>query len=116
VMDPQIWQSLDGPSFHLSSTLCLCNSYHGCFVPNSKNGQSIHTLFFVCETRETEDLQVLISYCGLASAIPSCFFVCLFVLFFPCKLSREMTKSNLFWEPIASPWSKSLKMLSHPWH
>ena len=33
-MDPQIWQSLDGPSFHHSSKLCLCNSLHGCFVIN----------------------------------------------------------------------------------
>jgi hypothetical protein len=31
-MDPRIWQSLDGPSFHLSSKLCLCNSFHRCFV------------------------------------------------------------------------------------
>ena len=42
-MDPQVWQSLDGPSFRLSSKLCLCNSFHGCFVPNSKKGQSVHT-------------------------------------------------------------------------
>jgi hypothetical protein len=42
-MHPRIWQSLDGPSFHLSSKLCLCNSLHGCFVPNSKKGQSVHT-------------------------------------------------------------------------
>ena len=46
-MDPWIWQSLDGPSFCLSSKLCLCNSFHGCSVPNSKKGQSIHTLVFV---------------------------------------------------------------------
>jgi hypothetical protein len=31
-MDPQVEQSLDGLSFHLSSELCLCNSFHGCFV------------------------------------------------------------------------------------
>ena len=37
-MDPQVWQSLDDPSFCLSSKLCLCNSFHGCFVPNSKKG------------------------------------------------------------------------------
>ena len=46
-MDPQVWQSLDGPSFRLSSKFCLCNSFHGCFVPNSKKGQSVHTLVFV---------------------------------------------------------------------
>jgi hypothetical protein len=39
-VDPWIWQSLDGPSFRLSSKLCLCNSFHGCFVPNSKEGPS----------------------------------------------------------------------------
>jgi hypothetical protein len=37
-MDPQVWQSLDGLSFHLSSKLCFCNSFHECFVPNSKKG------------------------------------------------------------------------------
>jgi hypothetical protein len=46
-MDPQVWQSLDGPSFRLSSKLCLCNFFHGCFVPISKKGQSVHTLVFV---------------------------------------------------------------------
>ena len=29
-MDPWVWQSLDGPSFPLSSKLSLCNSFHGC--------------------------------------------------------------------------------------
>ena len=28
-VDPWMGQSLDGPSFHLSSELCLCNSFHG---------------------------------------------------------------------------------------
>ena len=32
-MDPWIWQSLDGPSFCLSSKLCLCNSFHGWLFP-----------------------------------------------------------------------------------
>jgi hypothetical protein len=41
-MDPWIWQSLDGPSFRHSSKLCLCNSSHWCFVPNSKKGQCPH--------------------------------------------------------------------------
>ena len=39
-VDPWIWQSLDGPSFRLSSKFCLCNSFNGCFVPISKKGQS----------------------------------------------------------------------------
>ena len=46
-MDPRVWQPLDGPSFRLSSKLCLCSSFHGCLAPNSKKGQSIHTLVFV---------------------------------------------------------------------
>jgi hypothetical protein len=46
-MGPRVWQSLDGPSFSLSSNLCLYNSFHGCFVPNSKEGQSVHTLVLV---------------------------------------------------------------------
>jgi hypothetical protein len=47
-MDPRIWQSLDGPSFRLSSKLCLCNSFHGCFVPNSKKGQSVFLIKGIC--------------------------------------------------------------------
>jgi hypothetical protein len=35
-MDPWVWQSLDGSSFRLSSKLCLCNSFHRCFVPISE--------------------------------------------------------------------------------
>jgi len=46
-VDPWIWQSLHGPSFHLSSKLCLCNSFHGCFVPNSKEGHNVHTSVFI---------------------------------------------------------------------
>jgi hypothetical protein len=30
--------SLDGPSFCHSSKFCLCNSFHGCFVPISRKG------------------------------------------------------------------------------
>jgi hypothetical protein len=33
-MDPRVGQSLDGPSFCLSSKLCLYNSFHGYFVPH----------------------------------------------------------------------------------
>ena len=37
-------QYLNGLSFNLCSTLCLCNPSYGYFVPPSKKGQSIHTL------------------------------------------------------------------------
>jgi hypothetical protein len=47
---PKVRQSLAGPSFGLSSKLCLCNSFHGCVVLNSKKGQSVHTLVFVLLT------------------------------------------------------------------
>jgi hypothetical protein len=43
-MDTQVGQSLDGHSFSLCSTFCLCNSFHGCFDPSSKKDQSIHTM------------------------------------------------------------------------
>ena len=46
-VDPWLWQSLHGPSFHLSSKLRLCNSFHGCFVPKSKEGHSVHTSVFI---------------------------------------------------------------------
>jgi hypothetical protein len=48
-IDARVWQSLDGPSFHLSSKFCLCHSFHRYFVLNSKKGQSVHTLVFVLE-------------------------------------------------------------------
>jgi hypothetical protein len=46
-MDPKVWQSLDGHSFSLCSTLCLYNSFREYFVPPSKKDQSIHTLVFL---------------------------------------------------------------------
>jgi hypothetical protein len=46
-MDPRVGQSLDDSSFGLCSELCLCNSFHGYFVPHSKKEQSIHTLVFL---------------------------------------------------------------------
>ena len=46
-MDPQEGQFLDGLSFSLCSELCLCNSFHGHFVPPSKKDQSVHTLVFL---------------------------------------------------------------------
>ena len=36
-----------GPSIYLSSKLCLCNSFQGCFVPTSKEGHSVHTSVFI---------------------------------------------------------------------
>jgi hypothetical protein len=46
-VDSQVGQSLDGHSFSLCFTLCLCKSFHGCFVPPSKKDSSIHTLVFL---------------------------------------------------------------------
>jgi hypothetical protein len=66
-MDPQIWQSLDGPSFRFSSKLCLCNSFHGLFVPNSKKGQSVHTLVFVILEFHAFSKLYLISILGILS-------------------------------------------------
>ena len=63
-MDPWIWQSLDGPFFCLSSKLCLCNSFHGCFVPNSKKEQSVHTLvFFLLEFHVDNCISILKKQC-----------------------------------------------------
>ena len=45
-MDPHVGQSLGGLSFSLCSTLCLCISSHGYFVPPSKKDGSVHTLVF----------------------------------------------------------------------
>jgi len=41
-MDLQVGQSLDGHAFSLCSELCLCNSFHGYFVPPSKKCSSKH--------------------------------------------------------------------------
>jgi hypothetical protein len=46
---PRVGQSLNGSSLCLSSKLCLCNSFHGCFVPFSKEEWSIHTLVFALD-------------------------------------------------------------------
>jgi hypothetical protein len=58
-MDPWIWQSLYGPSFRLSSKLCLSNSFHECFVPNSKKGKSVHTLVVILEFHVFHKLYLL---------------------------------------------------------
>jgi hypothetical protein len=42
-----VGQYLEGHSFSLCSELCLCNPFHGYFVPHSKKEQSIHTLVFL---------------------------------------------------------------------
>jgi hypothetical protein len=46
-MNPQVGQSLNGHAFSLCSELCLCNSFHGYFVPLSKKDQSVHILVFL---------------------------------------------------------------------
>ena len=52
-MDPRLWQSLDGPSFRLSSKLCLRNSFHGYFFPILRRNEvstcwSSFSLIFLC--------------------------------------------------------------------
>jgi hypothetical protein len=42
-MTVQLLVKKGAASFRHSSKLCLCNSFHGCFVPYSKKGQSVHT-------------------------------------------------------------------------
>jgi hypothetical protein len=42
-----IWQSLDGPSFRLAPNFVSVTPSMGCFVPNYKKEQSVHTLVFV---------------------------------------------------------------------
>jgi hypothetical protein len=61
-MDPQVQQSLDGPSLHLSSKHCLCNSFHGCFVTNSKKGQSLSGSLYVA-------LCLLVLHCQIGDII-----------------------------------------------
>jgi hypothetical protein len=48
-MDPQVEKSQDGHSFSLCSELCVCNFFHGLFVPPSEKDQSIHILVFLLE-------------------------------------------------------------------
>jgi hypothetical protein len=63
-MDPWIWQSLDGPSFCLSSKLCLCNSFHGWLFPILRRGK-VSTLWssfffsFMCFANCTLYLAIL---------------------------------------------------------
>jgi hypothetical protein len=71
-LDPQVGQFLDGLSFSLCSTLYLCISSHGYFVPPSKKDQHIHTLVFLL----LELLVVCELYLGYFRllGIPSLFF------------------------------------------
>jgi hypothetical protein len=71
VMEPGIWQSLDGPPLHLSSKLHLCNSLHERPTPNSKKGQSVHTLVFVPPDSHVLGKLYPISWVFLLSALIS---------------------------------------------
>jgi hypothetical protein len=42
-----VGQSLDGPFFHLRPKLCLCNSFHGNFVPHSKKENLMWSLVVI---------------------------------------------------------------------
>jgi hypothetical protein len=46
-IDPQVGKSLDGHAFSLCSELCLCNSFHGYFVPRSEKDRTVHILVFL---------------------------------------------------------------------
>jgi hypothetical protein len=55
-VDPQVGQSLDGQSFRLCSEDCLCNSFHGYFVPHSNFDSEVVSVFvtevlFLCATK-----------------------------------------------------------------
>ena len=104
-MDPWIWQSLDGPSFCLSSKLCLYNSFHGCFVPNSKKRQSVHTLVFVLlEFHVFRKLYLVL----LNKAIK------LFLMTFCCH-HRSVSHSAIIREPSSyNTWEVILKPTAEP--
>jgi hypothetical protein len=55
--------------FCLSSNLCLCNSFHGYFVPNSKKGHRVHTLVFMV-TLVSASFVALIAYLMAKHFIP----------------------------------------------
>ena len=67
-VDPRIWQSLDGPSFRLSSKLCICNSFHGCFVPNSK--KESHS-FLLCLLALRHEAKFINHVVGTIATVPS---------------------------------------------
>jgi hypothetical protein len=52
-INPQVGQYLDGHSFIFCSTLCLCNSFHGYFVPPSKKDLGPHKLQSFCKAKDT---------------------------------------------------------------
>jgi hypothetical protein len=73
-MDPWIWQSLDRPSFCLSSKLCLCNSFHGWLFPILRMSK-VSTLWssfffsFICFTYCTLYLAILTDKCILTQKL-----------------------------------------------
>ena len=59
-MDPRVGQSLDGPSFHLSSKLCPCYTFHGYFVPHSKEEMwYIYTMEYYSAIKNNEYMKFL---------------------------------------------------------
>jgi hypothetical protein len=83
-MDPWVWQSLDGPFFHLSSKLYLCNSFHGVLFPNLRRGKvstlwSSFFLSFMCLQIVSYILGIL-SFWANKYLLVSTYHVCSFVI------------------------------------
>ena len=76
--------------FCLNSKLCLCNYFHGYFVPRSMEEQSIHTLvFLLLESHVFCKLYLGYSkFLGIISECISCVFFCDWVTPFRMIFSR----------------------------
>ena len=75
-MDPQVGQSLHGPSFHLSSKLCLCNSFHGYFILYSREEWIqkmwyIYTMVYYSAIKNNEFMKFLCKWMYLEDIILS---------------------------------------------
>ena len=119
-MDPQVGQSLDGLSFSLCCTLCLCKSCHGYFVPPFEEAFTFWSSFFLSflwsvncilgipNLWANNDLSVSTSHvCSLVTGLPYSGWYFLLDIFF-------IYISNAIWKvhyTLPPPWSPTHPLL-----
>jgi hypothetical protein len=82
-MDLQVGQSLDGHSFSLCSIICLCNSFHGYFVPPSIEVSTLWSSFFLSFMQFANCILGILGFWANIHLSVSAYHVCSFVIGLP---------------------------------
>jgi hypothetical protein len=94
-MDPHVGQSLNGRSFYRISELCLCNSFHGYFVPHYFFSIFLLGIFFIYISNAIPKVPYYIPY----PAPPPTHFHFL-AMAFPCSGEYKVCKTKESFFPV----------------